>query len=176
MAIAWAVFEVVMPTGQSAVYVNAQDVVTMQTYPKIPVAGIVPQQYGRGFIFHAEGDHNAPFFMTIDAPQVEGYVPLWQGYTTLTAGETVSGLAPYPFPGTASVYWWLEVVGGGSGSVQVGSTVLDLPATYSRTRIPFITVAPQTALTPELTITGTTTLGGIFLVNTLYTIALPGGS
>lgn len=177
LAIAWAVYSQILPSGKTGVYVNAQNLITMQTYPAIPAIGWTPSQYGRGLIFHMEGDHNAPYFLAIDPPALESYVPLWQGYTTLQAGDTLPGLAPYPFPGSQSVTWALEVVGGGSGTVTVGSATITIPTTYGRSpRIPLTGTETGTALLPVITLTGTTTLGGIFLVGTINTIPPLGGA
>lgn len=155
--------------------VNCLNALTFAPYPHVQVIGVVPTSGSRGLLLRVEGDNNSLAFLAIDAPQTESYVPLWQGYATYAAGSAVEGLAPYTFLGGRNVQWFFEVVGGGSGTITIGHTTLTLPAGYTRTRIPLQPVpVATTALTPTVNFTGTTTLGGIFLVSQTQTVPVGG--
>jgi hypothetical protein len=144
-------------------YVNCYSPITNNLYPHVLVLGPTPQVGQRGILLHVEGDPGTIAVMAFDAPAGEGYIPLWQGYTTTST--IPPGIAPYPFPGSQSTLWWVEVVGSGTGSITVGPTTVALPSTYGRVRAPLQPPpASGTALMPTLQASGSVTLGGIFLV------------
>lgn len=164
-----AVYTVDMAVGTLPV-VNCLNPITMAPYRQVQIVGPVPTVGARGILSRIEGDPNSLCFQAIAEPTVEYYIPLWNGYQTLASGDTVQ-CADYAFPGAVNTVWSWEVVGEGSATVTLQSQTIALTGTYSRIRQTLDPVPKAgVPLKPTVAVTGSTTLGGIYLVAQSYEV------